>query len=81
MKGLARDPADVMVVPDHGHLEVETMGEAIERTAMMMVEMRKLRSEGTVKRNISGGIILWWASFSMFLILMLLHFVLSCAIG
>ena len=73
MRGLGHDPMDVMIGLDQGHLEVETMGEAIERTAMVMTEMRKLRSEGTVKRNISASIILWCASFSMFPFLLLLH--------
>ena len=63
MRDHDHDPVDGKIVLDQGLLEVETMGEAIERTAMMMVEMRKLRSEGIVKRNISGSIILWCASF------------------
>ncbi|XVF80775.1 hypothetical protein PTKIN_Ptkin15bG0102400 [Pterospermum kingtungense] len=53
--------------------EVGTMGKAIERTTMMIAEMRKLRRKGTVKSDIRGSIILWCASFSMFLLLLPLH--------
>ena len=73
MRDLDHDPMDVMIVLDQDHLEVEAMDEVIVRTAMMMVGMIKLRSEGIVKRNISGNIILWSVSFSMFLVLLLLH--------
>lgn len=73
MRDLDHDPMDVMIVLDQDHLEAEAMDEAIVRTAMMMVGMIKLRSEGIVKRNISGNIILWSVSFSMFVVLLLLH--------
>ncbi|KHG13074.1 rbm5-a: RNA-binding protein 5-A [Gossypium arboreum] len=63
MRGLGHDPVDVMIVQDQGHLEFGAMGEAIERTAMIIIKMRKLRSKGTEKGNISWSIILWCASF------------------
>lgn len=52
---------DVMIVLDRGHLVVEAMVEVIERTAMMMVDMSELRSEGTVKRGVSGSTMLWYS--------------------
>lgn len=67
MRGLGHDPGDVMIVQDQGHLEFGAMGEAIGRTAMMIIKMTKPRSKGIEKRNISWSIILWCASFSMLL--------------
>ncbi|KAB2015727.1 hypothetical protein ES319_D08G046400v1 [Gossypium barbadense] len=59
MRGLGLVPVDEMIVQDQGHLEFGAMGEAIERTDMMIIKMRKLRSKGTEKRNISWSNILW----------------------
>ncbi|PPR80530.1 hypothetical protein GOBAR_AA40182 [Gossypium barbadense] len=67
MRGLGLVPVDEMIVQDQGHLEFGAMGEAIERTDMMIIKMRKLRSKGTEKRNISWSNILWCASFFHFL--------------
>lgn len=50
---------DMMIVQDQGPLEVEAMAEAIERTAMLTVDMRGVKSVGIVKRN-DVSIILWY---------------------
>ena len=56
----------MMIALDQGPLEVEAMGEVIERTAMMMNGMRELISEGTVMRNAIENIILWYIFTSLF---------------
>lgn len=49
-----------MIVLDLDPLMFEAMVEVIERTAMMMADMRELKSEGTVKIDVSGSTIRWY---------------------
>lgn len=52
---------DMMIVQDQGPHEVEVMVEVIEKTAILIVGMREVKSEGIVKR---GGVIIiqWYVS-------------------
>ena len=50
---------DMMIEPDHGLREVEVMVGVIERTAMMMIDMRGVRSEET--ENVKMSTTLWYA--------------------
>ena len=50
---------DMMIEPDHVLLEVEVMVGVIERTAMMMIDMRGVRSEET--ENVKMSTTLWYA--------------------
>ena len=50
---------DMMIEPDHGLREVEVMVGVIERTAMMMIDMRGVRSEET--ENVKMNTTLWYA--------------------
>ena len=53
------DLVHVMITLDQGRLEVEAMVEVIERTALMMLDMKGVRSGGTAKRSVIVNIILW----------------------
>ena len=50
---------DMMIEPDPGLREVEVMVGVIERTAMMMIDKRGVRSEEIL--NVSVIITLWYA--------------------
>jgi len=57
----APGPGGMMIVLDRGPLAVEAMVEVIERTATMMIGMRGLISEGSVKRSVIVSSMLWYA--------------------
>ena len=58
------DPApnlvDMMIIQDQGLLEVEAIVEAIEKTAMMTVDMIEVKDVGIVRKNVSVSIIRWY---------------------
>jgi hypothetical protein len=64
----------VMITLDQGLLEEEAMVEVIERTAMMMIDMKGLISEGSVKTSVIVSNILWYALIDL---LYLAFYVLS----
>lgn len=66
MNNLDLDLVDARITLGQGPLEFESMVEVIERTALMTVDMK---GEGTVKRNASVSIILWYVLLSLFYLL------------
>lgn len=73
----AHDHVDVTITIDRGPLEVEAMAEVIERIALMMLEMKGLRGDGTAKRGITESLILLYDSLLCVLVNFLIWVVTS----
>lgn len=73
----AHDHVDVTITIDQGPLEVEAMAEVIERIALMMLEMKGLRGDGTAKRGITESLILLYDSLLCVLVNFLIWVVIS----
>lgn len=73
----AHDHVDVTITIGQGPLEVEAMAEVIERIALMMLEMKGLRGDGTAKIGITESLILLYDSLLCVLVNFLIWVVTS----